>query len=150
MKENFIELFEYNNYCNEKLLQLILDNLSRTSEKTQKLFNHIINAQQIWNSRILNTKQFDVWQINNWDDLQEINSFNYKSSLRILDECQLDQSIQYQTSRGQLFSDKIQDVLYHIINHSTYHRAQIATDLRQTGIEPLNTDYIFYKRNIRK
>lgn len=148
MKDNFIELFEYTHYSNVKVLELILNNLSQTSERTQKLFNHIINAQQIWNARILNTKPFDVWQINDWTELQEINDFNYKSSLKILDAYPLDKSIEYQNSKGEIFSNKIQEVLYHIINHSTYHRAQIATDLKQNGIEPLNTDYIFYRRKI--
>ena len=51
-------------------------------------------------------------------------------------------------SKGETFSNKIKDILFHIINHSTYHRAQIATDLKQNGIEPINTDYIFYKRKL--
>lgn len=43
-------------------------------------------------------------------------------------------------------SPKIKDIMFHIVNHSTYHRAQIATELKDHGIEPLKTDYILYKR----
>ncbi|WP_081413715.1 DinB family protein [Eisenibacter elegans] len=32
-----------------------------------------------------------------------------------------------------------QEVFFHIINNSTYHRAQIATELKQQGINPLAT-----------
>ncbi|QLH28398.1 MAG: hypothetical protein HWD63_02710 [Candidatus Parvibacillus calidus] len=39
----------------------------------------------------------------------------------------------------------MKDIIFHIINHSTYHRGQIAMEFRQSGLEPLNTDYIFYK-----
>ncbi|WP_185211767.1 DinB family protein [Sphingobacterium mizutaii] len=35
--------------------------------------------------------------------------------------------------------------MFHIINHSNYHRAQIATELRKQEIEPIQTDYIKYK-----
>ncbi len=148
MKENFIELFDYNNHFNQKLVALILENKTQTSEKTQKLINHLINAQQIWNARIQNTEQFDVWQINDWSKLSSIDSNNYETSLKILDDYDLNVSIQYTNSKGETFSNKIKDILYHIINHSTYHRAQIATDLKQNGIEPINTDYIFYKRKL--
>lgn len=148
MKENFIELFEYNNHFNQKLIALIFENKTRTSEKTQKLINHLINAQQIWNARIQNTEQFDVWQINDWFQLSIIDSKNYETSLKIVNDFDLNASIQYTNSKGETFSNKIKDILYHIINHSTYHRAQIATDLKQNGIEPINTDYIFYKRKL--
>ena len=58
----------------------------------------------------------------------------------------LNNIILYKTTKGQAFENKTSDILFHIINHSTYHRGQIAADFRQTGTEPLSTDYIFYKR----
>ena len=38
------------------------------------------------------------------------------------------------------------EILLHIVNHSTYHRAQVAKELRANGFEPINTDYITYVR----
>lgn len=149
MKENFLELFEYNNYFNQKLIELILKNKMMISEKTIKLLNHLINAQQIWNARIQNTQQFGVWQINDWTELSKIDLDNYETTLKIINEFDLNGTIDYTNSKGEIFSNKIKDVLYHVINHSTYHRAQIATDLKQNGIEPINTDYIFYKRRFK-
>jgi uncharacterized damage-inducible protein DinB len=35
-------------------------------------------------------------------------------------------------------------VLRHIVNHSTYHRGQIASKLKRFGIEPPNTDFFFW------
>jgi uncharacterized damage-inducible protein DinB len=149
MKENFIELFEYNNHFNQKLIELIVENQMITSERIQKLLNHLINAQQIWNARILGLEQFQVWQINEWSQLPSIDSNNYNTTLKIVNNHDLNASIEYANSKGDVFSNKIKDVLYHVINHSTYHRAQIATELKQNGIEPINTDYIFYKRRIK-
>lgn len=149
MKENFLELFEYNHHFNQKLIELVLTHKMVISEKTQKLVNHLINAQQIWNARILNLEQFEVWQINDWAELSKIDANNYETTLKIVNEHDLDFVIEYTNSKDETFSNKIKDVLYHVINHSTYHRAQIATDLKQNGIEPINTDYIFYKRRLK-
>ncbi|MDO1499494.1 DinB family protein [Winogradskyella maritima] len=52
----------------------------------------------------------------------------------------------YESSEGRLFANTVQDILFHIINHSAHHRGQIMMDLRQNGLEPLALDYIFYKR----
>lgn len=35
-------------------------------------------------------------------------------------------------------------MLRHIVNHSTYHRGQIASKLKRFGIEPPNTDFFFW------
>ena len=40
------------------------------------------------------------------------------------------------------------DILYHILNHSTYHRAQIARELRELrelGITPPSFNFISFK-----
>ncbi len=146
MKKEFKELFEYNNHFNQKLIVLFSGNIQNISDKNLKLINHLINAQQIWNARITNEKEFDVWQINNWNDLLNIDNENYSTTLKIITDNNLNNIIEYTNSKGVKFSNKIKDVLLHVINHSTYHRAQIATELKNCGIEPMNTDYIFYKR----
>ncbi len=46
------------------------------------------------------------------------------------------------------FTNVIQDVLFHFINHSTYHRGQIAIQMKEAGLEPIATDYIFFKRTL--
>ena len=65
--------------------------------------------------------------------------------MRILDTIELSQPVQYVTGKGQTFSNSLHEILFQVINHSTYHRGQIATEFRQSGLEPLLTDYIFYK-----
>ncbi len=35
-------------------------------------------------------------------------------------------------------------VLRHVVNHSTYHRGQIASKLKRFGVEPPVTDFIFW------
>lgn len=150
MKEKFAELFEYNFHFNDKLISFVSENFKVVPEKTMTLLNHLVNAQQIWNARINGESEFEVWQINEWNRLTEINQKNYENSLQILNSLNVFDEIDYKNSKGQKFSNTIEDVLFHVINHSTYHRAQIATDIKNHGIEPMNSDYIFYKRKLEE
>ncbi len=143
----FKELFEYSHHFNQKLALVFKENPDKTSEKAIKLFNHLLNAHHVWNNRI-EPKQtpFGVWELHSVGELQDIDRANYEHTLRILDKFDLTETINYTNTKGQTFSNSIRDTLFHVINHSTYHRGQIATDFKQYGLEPLVTDYIFYKR----
>lgn len=143
----FKDTFEYNYHCNQQLIQLFEKEQQNIPEKSIQLLNHLINAQEIWNARILNQKpDIEVWEIRPLEDLKKINETNYSESLYILETIDLSQEINYQNSKGISFTNSVQDILFHVINHATYHRAQIATDLKSHNLAPLNSDYIFYKR----
>lgn len=147
MKQFFKELFEYSYHFNQRLADIFNDNPDKTSEKGIKLYNHILNAHQIWNNRIEpKQKGFGVWDIHPIQDCKNIDKMNYEHSLLILDKFDLNETNYYTNTKGQTFSNSNRDIFFHVINHSTYHRGQIATEFRQNGLDPLVTDYIFYKR----
>ncbi|HLV62152.1 DinB family protein [Galbibacter sp.] len=147
MKRFFKELFEYNHHFNQMLSDIFIENPDKTSQKAVNLFNHILNAHQIWNNRIHHEQaSFGVWELHDNQDIKNIDRINYEQSLRILEKFVLDDSIGYSNTKGHTFNNRIQDIYFHIINHSTYHRGQITTEFRLKGLDPLNTDYIFYKR----
>ena len=146
MQEKLIDLFEYTYHFNKEMIKIISENITKVDEKTISLINHTINAQQIWNSRILGEISFEVWQINPFESLEEINHQNFVKSIDIIQKSDLDKRIEYQNSKGTKFENSIFEMLFHAINHSTYHRGQINSLLKQNGIDPLLTDYIFYKR----
>lgn len=146
MKEKLIDLFEYTFHFNSEMIRVIGENIEKVDEKTISLINHILNAQQIWNSRILGEKTFEVWQINPFEMLEEINQYNFEKSIEIINNFDPDRKINYQNSRGTNFENTVFEMLFQAINHSTYHRGQINSLLKQNGIDPILTDYIFYKR----
>lgn len=146
MEEKLVDLFEYTHHYNKEIIKLIKEKISKVDEKTLALINHTLDAQQIWNARILGEQTFGVWQINPLEDLEEINHQNFLKSIEIVQNFNLDNRIGYQNSKGTKFENSIFEMLFHAINHSTYHRGQINSQLKQSGIEPLLTDYIFYKR----
>lgn len=148
MKQFFKELFEYNHHSNQKLAEVFVNHSDRMPEKPLQLISHIFNAHQVWNNRI-DKKQslFGVWELHAVHDLKQIDKENFEHSLHILEHFNLDETLSYTNSSGQSFNNSIRDILFHVINHSNYHRAQIATSFRQCGLEALSTDYIFYKRS---
>ncbi|HRO45183.1 DinB family protein [Agriterribacter sp.] len=147
MKDFFKELFEYSYHFNQRLWDIFNENPDKTSERSVKLYNHILNAHQIWNNRV-NPMQppYEVWQIHLIQNCKDIDKTNYEHSLLILDKFDLNDIVNYKNTKGQVFNNSIRDALFHVINHSTYHRGQIAADFRQNKMVPFVTDYIFYKR----
>ncbi len=147
MKNFFKELFAYGHHFNQKLGDTFITKPNQTSEKSVKLYNHILNAHQIWNCRIkTGQSSSEVWEIHPIHNCKDIDEKNYVTTLLILDEFDINNTINYTNTKGQAFSNSIRDIFFHIVNHSTYHRGQIATEFKQNGIDPLVTDYIFYKR----
>lgn len=147
MKVFFNQLFDYNFYCNKKLIEEC-NNLDTVPEKSIELFSHILNAHHIWNARILGkASEYEVWQlheIKNWGD---IHYENQRSSFEIITNADdFERRIDYENTEGRLFTNTLQDMLFHVINHSTHHRGQIATHFRENNVEPLQLDYVFYKR----
>lgn len=138
MKEFFKELFEYSHHYNQKLSILLVEHEQILPEKSMKLFSHILNAHHIWNHRIeLQQPVHAVWDLQPLLECKSLDEDSYQHTLRILDAYDLNQVVKYKTSKGQPFENTIKDLLFHVVNHSTYHRAQIASDLKQAGIEPL-------------
>ncbi len=147
MKVFFNELFDYNFYSNKKFIEEC-NSLKNIPEKSQGLFSHILNAHQIWNCRIQGkTPSVNPWQeqpVKGWGDMHYENQ---RTSFEIITNTDdFEARIDYENSEGRLFTNTVRDILFHIINHSTHHRGQIAMDMRHHKLEPLSLDYIFYKR----
>ena len=143
----FNQLFDYNFYCNKKLIEraITLDNLP---EKSIKLFSHILNAHHIWNKRILKeATEYEVWQIHKVATWQDVHYENQRATFEIIRNTDdFNERIDFKTTEGRSFADDLKDILFHIVNHSTQHRGQILADFRANDIQPLKLDYIHYKR----
>jgi len=142
----FKEIFDYHFEFNNRIIDEISKERKNLPERTFPLFCHVLNAHQIWNARILNRKSFGVHEWHPLENCKSINEENYKNTLKIMHEFNLDETIKYSNSKGREFANTINDILFHIANHSTHHKGQIMSDFRISNLEPIITDYIFYKR----
>ncbi|WP_333808579.1 DinB family protein [Flavobacterium sp.] len=147
MRTFYLDKFQYNLDKNQQMIQYLVEHQKELNEKIHILVSHILNAHEIWNTRILKVPtQFGVWQLQNWEQMMNIDKNNHEVSVSILESKELDVIVDYVTSTGENYSNSIQDLLFHVINHSNYHRAQINSELKSLGLKPLITDYVFYKR----
>lgn len=143
----FEEGFIYTHAYNKQILTLIQQNHHNLPDDFYKILNHTINAHQLWNDRINGQKDsVGVWEMRSISQLLEQNEVNLINSLKIIEAKNLDTLIKYVSVTGDRFANCLHDILFHIINHSTYHRGQLNMYLRQAGYEPVVSDYIFYKR----
>jgi uncharacterized damage-inducible protein DinB len=148
MKAFFSELFEYNRHMNNELIRAMVQNKSTVSEKSLKWINHILNAHELYNCRMepAGYQPPTPWDMRPLEELVAINENNFQVSLGIIRLYDFDTNIMYTTFKGTAMENTVGDILFHLINHSTYHRGQIAVEFRNSGLEPLVGDYVFYKR----
>lgn len=147
MKAFLNEIFDYNYYCNKKLIDECLV-LKEVPDTTTKLFSHILNAHHIWNARIVGkSMEYDVWHNHDLKDWTDLHYDNQRDSFEIISNADgFEKRIDYENHEGRLFTNTLQDMLFHIVNHSTHHRGQIAVDFRNSGLTPIGLDYVHYKR----
>ena len=147
MKDFYKDKLKYDFDINQKIIQNLIENEEKLNDRILTLISHILNAHHIWNSRMLNTQiVHKVWDVYSCDKMLDINAENYTNSIQAIDNFDLSESVDYVTMIQEPFTNSRQDILYHILNHSNYHRAQINTELKNLGLSSTITDYIFYKR----
>ena len=145
--KNFTQdLFGYNQHTNNQLIEAINSSPKQASAKLFALISHILNSHAIWNSKLIPSVTIPApWEIREADTWLGVNNTNYKNSILILDKFNHKTPISYTLSSGNSFSNTVEEILFQVIIHSTYHRGQVATEMRQLGMQPLLTDWIVYK-----
>ena len=147
MKDFYKDKFKYDFDINQKIIQNLIENEEKLNDRILTLISHILNAHHIWNARMLNTQiVHKVWDVHSCDKMLSMIAENYQNSIQAIDNFDLSESVDYVTMIQEPFTNSRQDILYHILNHSNYHRAQINTELKNLGLSSTITDYIFYKR----
>jgi len=147
MQSFFNQLFDYNFYSNKILIEKFLA-LKRPPKKGQELFSHMLNAHHLWNNRLSGkNSEYGVWQPHKIKDWEDIHYDNQRTTFEIITNTDdFSKRVDYKSTEGRVFGNELKDILFHIINHSTHHRGQILSNLKENGIEPPELDYIYYKR----
>ena len=148
MKSTLNRLLKYHIWAMDRLFNQ-LEALPLIPPAALKLLQHIVNAESIWMSRVAGEKQVvGVWETLPLHDCRSLHQSSVQKLQTVLNNNQdLEQVISYVNTSGDAFSDTMHDIIVHVLNHSTYHRAQIAKEMRMHNIDPINTDYITYVRN---
>ena len=117
--------------------------------QAMRLYAHLAGAEHIWLSRLEGRRPVHpVWPELSLEAAAALASESL-AGLRAAADAPpeaLERVVEYQTTTGQLFRNKVADILSHVTLHGSYHRGQIALLTRQGGGTPVATDYIVYAR----
>lgn len=113
---------------------------------------HILAAEWIWlerwNGRSPSGAPAD-WASDDWEALErrwsELEAAQHRFVIGLTDD-DLERVLAYRNTRGDPFAAPLSELLRHVVNHSTYHRGQVATMLRQLGASVPATDLVLFQR----
>jgi uncharacterized damage-inducible protein DinB len=153
-------LYDYNSWANERVLESLRPlgqevfsaNKKASHGSIRGVIAHIAGAEWIWLERwkgfsppsLLSETEFETLDVAR-DRLLKIDQ-DLREFVSRLNQVEVDGSREYRTTEGKAYSNILSDMLLHVVNHSSYHRGQITTLLRQSGAVPQPTDFILFIR----
>lgn len=150
MKLYFLKLYQYNAWANNRVLNA-LTRQQMASEKVLSIMGHIVAAQFLWLHRIKGLPPADVklWGEYTLQQLVQMAEDVGRLWLEFIEgTADFNRELTYLNYTGDPYINNVEMIMIHLVNHSTYHRGQIALLLRQEKLEPVNTDFITYDRVI--
>jgi uncharacterized damage-inducible protein DinB len=116
---------------------------------------HLVGAEKIWLERFQGNPQpfldknppatlaelKKVWEKVGYDTAKWLGTMTDRN---------LGETFQMKTAKGDTFTHVYWQAFQHLINHSSYHRGQVVTMLRQLGVKPPSTDLILFYRETAK
>lgn len=156
----FLELFDYNAWANRTIFdaaaklpdEQYFRDLKSSYGGIHGTLAHIVWAEQLWLHRWLGKPNPAVPQgadletlgavRGRWEQVEAERS----AFLNGMTEAKLADTRLVRPSSGGEYVHTYRQMFRHFINHSSYHRGQIVTFLRQLGQTPPSTDLILYYR----
>jgi uncharacterized damage-inducible protein DinB len=152
------QLFAYNRWANDRILSAtaVLSaeqfgrDMASSFPSVAATLAHILAAEWVWLSRWNGESPAGLpsdWGDDTHADLvsrwrrHEADQSRFLDSL---DPARLAAPLSYRNTKGEPFIVPLEHLLRHVINHSTYHRGQVTTMLRQLGVPASATDYVLY------
>lgn len=159
---NIHELYAYNRWANARILdataklteEQFLRDLRNSFPSVRDTLAHILGAEWIWLRR---------WKGTSPKGLPPGADFSTHAALRerwaeveheqteyldALKKEALETPLTFTNIAGKTLTFPLRYQLQHLVNHSTYHRGQITTMLRQLDAQPISTDLIVYVNSL--
>lgn len=160
MLEEIRELYDYNRWANNRFLDATAPltdeeftrDLRSSFASIQLTLDHILAAEWIWLQRWEGVSPSDLpadWSLTTypvllarWHDVEA----QQRRFLDGLTDNALRAVVRYRNMAGIAYANPLWQLLRHVVNHSTYHRGQVATMLRQLGKPVPVSDLIAFFR----
>jgi len=160
MLGEILDLYAYNRWANARTLDATaaladedyLRELGSSFPSIRDTLEHVLAAEWIWLSRwrgVSPARLRSDWNPvlhhalrSRWSAFEA----DQAEFLARLTEERLLEAIPYRQMSGEEFSDPLWRLMRHVVNHSTYHRGQVTTMLRQLGADAASTDLVVFHR----
>jgi uncharacterized damage-inducible protein DinB len=140
----FKKLFSYDRWANAKYLETMSG--PAVDPRQLGLLSHIVAAQMLWMDRInkrgARAPVWPEWSLGECATRLDESAHEWRLYVEQLSPEEARTSVAYKNSKGEPWESAVEDILVHVANHGTYHRAQIAVLIRARGTTPPYTDYI--------
>jgi uncharacterized damage-inducible protein DinB len=155
---NVRQLYDYNRWADRRILTvagtLAGDDFTRpmgnSFSSVRDTLAHILSGEWIWLERWQGRSPKGLLDAAIFPTLQSLES-RWKTVendqthfIEALTPQRLNDELAYINQKGQRYSYPLWQQLVHVVNHSSYHRGQITTLLRQLGAEAVSTDFLLY------
>ncbi len=163
--EDFRLLYDFNAWANQRTLdacaalthEQFTRDLGSSFRSVRDTLAHIYGAQWVWLERWHGRIPPSLPSPADFPDFEtakrrfaeiDRNLVDYAASLNADD---LQRVLDFKTLAGTPNAQPLWQMLQHVANHSTYHRGQVTTLLRQMGAKAAGTDLItFYRERAAK
>ena len=154
-------LYEYNYWANHKILDVVepipheqfVKNLGSSHGGIQGTLFHIMGAEAIWLKRWKGESPTSFWNAEEFPTFEKLVDRWEMVEMEMMGFCHMLKSdqdiarvIEYKDLKGNQYKQVLHHLMQHLVNHSTYHRGQIVTMLRQAGVKPVSTDLVAFYR----
>jgi uncharacterized damage-inducible protein DinB len=137
-------LFAYDAWANRETLASV--RAAGAPPAALRLIAHVAAAERLWMDRMDGLgRPPAVWP--EWtaeecgDELRRL-AADWTERIRDLGPSDGARAVDYVNSKGEPWATSVDDILAHVLLHSSYHRGQVAYVLRAGGAEPPYTDYV--------
>jgi uncharacterized damage-inducible protein DinB len=152
------ELYRYNRWANDRLFDAVASltpneftrDLGSSYPSLRDTLLHIIWAEWIWLQRWKGTSPQSVFQGRDFPVLDALRAqwsdvdIDQRAFLDTVTSERLLAVVPYVNLHGQTWQYPLWRQMYHVVNHSTYHRGQVTTMLRQLGAQAVATDLLVF------
>jgi uncharacterized damage-inducible protein DinB len=147
-------LVAYNQWANERILGAIdgmtAEELGRPVDAyigtLEQNLRHILLATRIWLARWKATTPPTLKDpiAGPWPAAYASTHAEFRDFVGALTDASADRVIDYKDSRGQPFQMALSQLIVHVVNHGTHHRAETGMLLERLGRSPGDMDYVYY------
>jgi uncharacterized damage-inducible protein DinB len=152
------ELYRYNRWANERVFGAVSTltqeqfarDLGSSHASVRDTLTHIVWGEWLWLQRWRGTSPQTVFQGTafprpdalkaRWLEIEP----EQRGFVESVTPERLRSIVRYVNLQGQTWQYPLWRQMYHLVNHSSYHRGQVTTLLRQLGARPVPTDFLVF------